>query len=130
LTKLSSVQRIACALATLLYVAAGVLHFLKPEFYLRIMPPYAPLHAAMVRISGACEILGGLGLLFPTTRRPAAWGLIALLIAVFPANLYMATNPGATGAATIAPALRWGRLPLQILLIWWLYWCTKPRSAI
>jgi uncharacterized membrane protein len=81
----------------------------------------------MVRVSGVFEILGGLGLLASETRRAAGWGLIALLIAVFPANIYMATNPIDAGAASIAPVLRWGRLPLQLLLVLWLLWCTRPR---
>lgn len=116
-------------LAAVFYTVAGSLHFLQPEFYLKIMPPYIPWHLAMVRISGFFEILGGLGLLLPRTRRAAAWGLVALLIAVFPANLYMATNPIETGAASMAPALRWGRLPLQIVFIWWVLWCTRPRAG-
>jgi uncharacterized membrane protein len=125
--KLSTGQWIALALAAIFYVVAGTLHFLRPEFYLKIMPPYIPWHAAMVEISGFFEILGGLGLLIPRTRRAAAWGLVLLLIAVFPANLYMATNPVETGATAIAPALRWGRLPLQALFIWWVLWCSRPR---
>jgi uncharacterized membrane protein len=69
-------------------------------------------------VSGAFEILGGLGLLIPQIRWAAKWGLIALLVAVFPANIYMATNPVDAGTASIAPVLLWGRLPLQLLLIW------------
>jgi uncharacterized membrane protein len=120
----------AVVVAAVLYIAAGALHFIKPAPYLRIMPPYVPWHAAMVRISGAFEILGGFGLLVPATRRAAAWGLVALLIAVFPANLYMAMHPVDSGAAGIAPVLRWGRLPLQALLIWWLVWGTRPRYVL
>ena len=127
---LSTSQRIAVAVAAVFYIAAGSLHFIRLEPYLRIMPLYLPWHAAMVRISGGCEILGGLGLLVPATRRMAAWGLVALLIAVFPANLYMAMHPVEAGAAAIAPALRWGRLPLQAVLIWWLLWCTRPRYVL
>jgi uncharacterized membrane protein len=127
---LSTAQRIGVALAAIFYMVAGALHFLKPEPYLRIMPPYIPWHVAMVRVSGAFEILGGLGLLVPATRRAAAWGLVALLIAVFPANIYMATHPIEAGAASIAPVLRWGRLPLQLLLVWWLLSCTKPRYVL
>jgi uncharacterized membrane protein len=126
---LSTTQRIGLALAAIFYVVAGALHFIKTDAYLKIVPPYIPAHLAMVWISGGFEILGGLGLLLPQTRRAAAWGLIALLIAVFPANFYMATNPIKAGAASIAPILRWGRLPLQLLLGWWLIWCTKPRST-
>src|SRR5580658_1955313 len=125
--RLSPVQRIALVLAAIFYVFAGSLPFIRPEFYLKIMPPYIPWHLAMVYVSGFFEILGGLGLLVPRMRRAAAWGLIALLIAVFPANLYMATNPIEAGAVSIAPVLRWGRLPLQLVLVWWLLWCTRPR---
>ena len=113
--------------AAICYALAGTLHFVKTDAYLRIMPPYIPWHVFMVRASGVFEILGGLGLLVPQTRRPAAWGLVALLIAVFPANIYMATNPLEAGAESIAPLLRWGRLALQPLLIWWVLWCTSPR---
>ncbi len=116
--------------AAVFYIAAGSLHFIKPAPYLRIMPPYVPWHPGMVRVSGAFEVLWGLGLLVPTTRRAAAWGLVALLIAVFPANLYMAMHPIEAGAVSIAPVLRWGRLPLQALLIWWLLWCTRPRYVL
>ena len=118
------------AVAAIFYVAAGALHFIKPAPYLRIMPPYVPWHRFMVQASGAFEILGGLGLLVTETRRAAAWGLIALLIAVFPANLNMAMHPIETGAASIAPVLLWGRLPLQLLLVSWLLWCTKPRPML
>jgi uncharacterized membrane protein len=129
LKSLSTAQRIGLIVAAIFYIVAGTLHFIKPDAYLKIMPPYIPWHVALVRVSGACEILGGLGLLVPQTRRAAVWGLVALLIAVFPANIYMATNPIEAGAASIAPALRWGRLPLQALLIWWLLWCARPRLA-
>jgi len=127
---LSTAQRIAVVVAAVFYIVAGSLHFIKPAPYLRIMPPYIPWHAAMVRISDAFEILGGLGLLVPVTRRAAAWGLVAVLIAVFPANIYMAVHPVEAGAAGIAPVLRWGRLPLQGVLIWWLLWCTRPRYVL
>jgi uncharacterized membrane protein len=123
--KVSRTKRIACWAAAILYVAAGLLHFLKPRFYLKIVPPYLPWHLALVWVSGFFEILGGLGLLVPRKRRAAAWGLVALLIAVFPANAYMATNPVEAGATGIEPALRWGRLPLQGLLVWWVLWCTR-----
>jgi len=80
----------------------------------------------MVQISGAFEILGGLGLLIPALRRAAAWGLVALLIAVFPANIYMVTDPVAVGAASISPLVLWGRLPLQLVFIAWVLWATRP----
>ncbi len=114
-------------LAAIFFVGAGVMHFVKPEPYLKLMPPYIPWHEAMVKISGVFEILGGLGLLAPQTRRLAAWGLVALLVAVFPANVYMATNPVETGTAALGAAIRWGRLPLQALMILWVLWCTRER---
>ncbi|HEY3740016.1 MAG TPA: DoxX family protein [Bryobacteraceae bacterium] len=119
-------------LAAVFYISAGTLHFLKPEPYLKIMPPYIPWHAFLVELSGCFEILGGVGLLIPQTRRAAAWGLVALLIAIFPANVYMATNPVEAGAASVSAAIRWGRLPFQAVLIWWVLWATKvkfPGSA-
>jgi uncharacterized membrane protein len=94
--------------------------------YMKIMPPYLPWPLAMVYVSGAAEILGGLGLLIPRVRRSAALGLVALLIAVFPANIYMATNPVEAGAGSLPQAALWGRLLLQPLLIWWVLWCTRP----
>jgi uncharacterized membrane protein len=127
---LSTAQRMALVVAAVFYVVAGSLHFIKPATYLRIVPSYIPWHPAMVRVSGAFEILGGFGLLLPATRRAAAFGLVALLIAVFPAILYMAMHPVEAGAAGIAPMLRWGRLSLQALLIWWLVWCTRPRYVL
>ena len=126
---LSTAQRIAVVVAAVFYIAAGSLHFSRPAPYLRITPSYIPWHPVMVRVVGAFEILGGLGLLLPATRRIAEWSLVALLIAVFPANLYMAMHPVEAGAASIAPVLRWGRLPLQLVLIWWLVWCTRPRNG-
>ncbi|MFC5412917.1 DoxX family protein [Larkinella bovis] len=98
------------------YILSGFLHFFRPEPYRRIMPPYLPYPSILVFVSGMAELVLGVGLLFPATRTLAAWGLILLLIAVFPANLYMATSDQFPDT----PAwLRWGRLPLQLVLIWW-----------
>ena len=111
-------------LLAILFIAAGSLHFLIPQTYIRIMPPYIPAHEMLVHISGACEILGGLGVLFnPPIRTLAAWGLVALLIAVMPANIYMATNH-----ATFSKIPVWAlylRLPLQLPLIWWAWLYTR-----
>lgn len=123
---LSWPKRIALVLASIFYISAGILHFTKTSFYLKIMPPYIPWHLAMVQISGVCEILGGLGLLIPAVRGAAAWGLVALLIAVFPANIYMVTDPVAAGAASLSPLVLWGRLPLQLVFIAWVLWTTHP----
>ncbi|UHG90689.1 DoxX family protein [Spirosoma oryzicola] len=100
------------------YIAAGINHFISPKMYLSIMPPYIPAHNLMVVLSGIAEVILGVGLLFPATRSLSAWGLILLLIAVFPANLYMATS---SRFRKFPAWLRWARLPLQGVLIWWAY---------
>ncbi|WP_375419108.1 DoxX family membrane protein [uncultured Hymenobacter sp.] len=100
----------------LLFVGAGVLHFLAPQPYLRIMPPGLPAPLLLVYVSGAFEIGLGLLVLPRRTRRLAAGGLVALLLAVFPANIYMAV---AHEQLHVPAWLAWGRLPLQGLLIWW-----------
>jgi uncharacterized membrane protein len=101
-----------------LFLTSGTLHFTKPDVFRAIVPPHVGDAAALVAISGAAELAGGLGLLIGPTRRPAAYGLIALLIAVWPANWYMAI--GAERYAGLAPAwVLWARVPLQIPLIWW-----------
>ena len=93
------------------------------------MPPWVPWHLAMVYLSGVAEIAGGLGLLIPRLRRAAAWGLVALLICVFPANLYMATSHIQMTANPAPEWVAWARLPVQVLLIWWLLWCTRLRRS-
>jgi uncharacterized membrane protein len=109
-----------------LFLIAGVLHFLSPANYLRIMPPYLPYPLALVYISGAAEILGGVGVLHPRTRRSAGIGLIALLIAVFPANVQMLIN--ANEATLPVKLLLWLRLPLQALLIFWVWRATQASK--
>ncbi len=101
-----------------LFIVSGLLHLLRPSLYLPIMPPYLPYPNEMILVSGVAELAGGVGLLFPPTRRVARYGLIALLVAVFPANIQMAVN-GVTGSAPpLILALLLARLPLQPLLIW------------
>jgi uncharacterized membrane protein len=102
-----------------LFVLAGLNHFLNPEFYVKIVPPYLPWPSELVLVSGVFEILGGVGLLIPRVRVVSAWGLIALLVAVFPANLHMALHP--EDFPQLPPAALWVRLPLQGLLIAWAY---------
>ena len=104
---------------TVFMVGAGVNHFLSPEAYVAMMPAALPAPGALVAISGVAEILGGLGLILPATRRLAAWWLIALLIAVFPANLNMAVNHLPLGTHTLPSWALWARLPLQVVLIAW-----------
>jgi uncharacterized membrane protein len=116
----------------LFFVGAGINHFLRTGFYLRMMPPYVPFHLSAVYASGVAEIALGLLLLVPQTTVVAAWGIIALLVAVFPANVQMALHPDTFPEFT--PAALWIRLPLQPLMMAWAFWLTrhdqkKPQSA-
>lgn len=116
-----------------LYVIAGAIHFLVPEVYVQIVPPVLPGPLTLVYLSGIAEIALGLGLLHPRTRRLAAWGLIGLLIAIFPANVYMATSgvviEGTPGGGDPSEIVRWGRLPLQVILVAWAWWYTRPTPG-
>ena len=109
------------------YVFAGYRHFVAPEFYLRMMPPYIPWHEAMVFLSGVAEVALGVALLIPQLRVYAAWGVIALLIAVFPANVHMAVANVPFGDAPSWAA--WARLPFQALFIAWAWWHTRTEPA-
>jgi uncharacterized membrane protein len=106
------------------FLASGVNHFVSPRFYRAIVPP--PLRddaKLVVDVSGVAEVLGGLGVLLPRTRRAAGAGLVALLVAVFPANVYMAREP-----ERFRRFPRWAlfaRLPLQPLMIWWAWRATR-----
>ena len=108
------------------FVLAGLNHFINPAFYLKIMPPYLPLHHFLVYLSGFFEIALGIMVIINRFTRIAAWGLIALLIAVFPANLQMAINPELY--PDINPIALWLRLPLQAVFIAWSYWYTRPAN--
>jgi uncharacterized membrane protein len=105
------------------FVFAGTTHFTNRDFFVSIVPPYLPGAEALVAISGVAEIALGLSLWVPRWSRLAAWGLVALLVAVFPANLHMWMHP--EQYPTIAPAALLWRLPLQGVLIAWAYWLTK-----
>jgi uncharacterized membrane protein len=118
-----------------LYVLAGVSHFRTPESFERIVPPQLPAPRTLVYLSGVAELLLGAGVLFEHTRRESAWGLIALLVAVFPANVYMATSDdleleGVPARVRDAPdAALWARLPLQAVLVAWAWWYTDQSSG-
>lgn len=103
-----------------IFVSAGTIHFLRPRIFDSIVPPYVPMPPrAATLISGAAELAGGLGLLHPATRPAARWGLLALLLAVFPANLQMALQAGKF--EPIPAWALWARLPLQPLLAYWVW---------
>ena len=105
------------------YINVGIKHFTEPEWFLQIYPPFLPFGLAAVYISGFFEVLFGIMLLIPKTRYYAGWGLIVLLIAVFPANIYLAYTNGA--AMDISAAVAWGRLPFQALFIGLAYWHSR-----
>ena len=111
-----------------MYVVAGIFHFLVPGVYVQIVPPVFPAPSALVYLSGLAEIAVGIGLLIPRKRRYAACAMIALLVAVFPANVYMATSSavveGIPGGGEHSALSRWGRLPLQAVLVLWAFWYT------
>lgn len=100
-----------------IYILAGLLHFIKPRMYVKIMPLYLPYHKELVYLSGVCEMVFGALVMFPSTQSIGAWGLIITLIGVFPANIYMLT--GYKGKKVWYRAALWLRLPLQFLLIYW-----------
>lgn len=108
------------------FVIAGVNHFFRPRLYEAIMPPYLPWHSPLVAISGAAEVVLGVMLWNRRSTRLAGWGLMALLVAVFPANLHMALHP--SRFAPIPAWLLWARLPLQPLMIWWVERCTRDTA--
>jgi uncharacterized membrane protein len=116
-------------LLSLFFVIAGTLHFLSPEAYMHIMPPYLPHPLLLVYVSGICEIAGGVGVLVPRLRRIAGYGLIALLITVFPANLHMALNHISLLGTNLPDWVLWSRLPLQALLIALVWFCALRKQA-
>jgi len=115
-------------LLAIFFILAGCLHFVFPASYMKIMPPWLPWHFALVMMSGMFEMAGGLGVLFHFTRRFAGYGLILLSLAVLPANLQMLLNARVAGDALAWQALLLMRLPLQLLLIFWIWRATQPKQ--
>lgn len=114
--------------AAVFFVAAGANHFREPDFYTRIVPPGLPWPKGMVIVSGIAEIIGGAGLMIRRLRRLAGWGLIALLVAVFPANIYMALAAERFSDLHTPRWTLWARLPLQAVFIAWV-WFVALRSS-
>jgi uncharacterized membrane protein len=110
----------------ILFILAGANHFRSPDMYMKIMPPYLPFHRPLVLISGVFEMVLGALLLVPRISWLAAWGLVALLVAIFPANIYLYQHqeilPG------VSPLVHLLRLPLQGVLIWWAWIYTKREQ--
>jgi len=121
----SWLKAISLFLIAAFFVNAGVSHFTNQEFFLRIVPPWLPNPLLLVQVSGVAEIAGGLGVLLPQLRRAAGLGLITLLIAVYPANIYMALYPEEF-ADIASPTALYFRLPLQLVALFWVGWATKP----
>lgn len=109
----------------ILMIFAGTMHFANPAFFLKIMPPYIPLHKELVLLSGAFEIVLGVLLLIPKCSSLAAWGVVALLIAVFPANIYLYQHQEILPAS---PTIHLLRLLLQGVLVLWAFWHTRPEE--
>ena len=122
---MSLTKRFLLGLQSLLYIAAGLNHFINPDFYLRMMPPYLPWPTLLHLTAGVLEVVGGALLLFPPLRHWAAWGLVLLLLAVYPANLHVAFNHHLY--PEIPLLFHWIRLPLQFLLIAWAWWYTRRK---
>jgi uncharacterized membrane protein len=122
---MSRTKTVSKYLLAIFMIGAGTMHFVRAEFYVKIMPPYLPLHRELVYLSAVFEIVLGVSLLIPRFSRLAAWGIIALLIAVFPANIYVYQHqeviPG-------SPILHFLRLPLQGVFLLWAYWHTRPAT--
>jgi len=130
---MNMLERISIAAMSALFLGAGTMHFVSPQFFVDIVPalPAAlPGPLAIVYISGVFEILGGAGLLLPRTRRFSALGLVALLVAVFPANINMAVNHlTPTGSPPVPEWVAWARLPLQGVLVWWAWTIARGAKA-
>lgn len=120
-------DKAAAAMAAMFFFT-GTDHFLNPSRYLPMMPPYVPLPMVMIYLSGFFELLGAAGLLLRSTRRWAAYGLVALLLGVFQANIYVAVKGSSIEGLPDNPLYYWLRLPLQIVFIGWALWCSKVEK--
>ena len=118
-------KSILIVISSIFYTIVGVKHFIEPDYFLSIIPPYLPFHIELVYISGFFEILFGLMILFPKYRYYGSIGLIFLLIAIFPANIYLAQSKEAQEAIGASQQIAIWRLPIQGILIWIAYWIRK-----
>ncbi len=121
------IRFVARWILALFMIVAGVNHFLTSALYVGMMPPWVPEPEILHRIAGGAEVLGGLGLLIPAVRRAASWGLILLLVAVFPANLHAALT-GEMPGVDVAPWVLWARLPFQAVFIGWAWWVGRSAA--
>ena len=115
-----NIKFITILIMSYFYMNVGVKHFIEPDWFLQIMPPQFPNHYAAIYVSGFFELLFGFMLINPKTRFIAAWGIIFVMITVFPANIYLAVSDGE--AMEISKELAWGRLPFQYVFIGLAFW--------
>jgi uncharacterized membrane protein len=126
---MSQAKRILLWVMAAFYILGGFNHLMNPEFYVAIIPPALPNPEWLNLLSGLAEIVLGVYVLEPRVRVLAAWGIIALLVAVFPANVYVAMENFGTGGAGTGNAVgNWVRLPFQALFIVWAWWYTRPDA--
>ena len=119
------IKKISIIIMSLFYISVGLNHFIDPYWFMQIVPPYLPYHLELVYISGLFEILFGLLILFPKYRYYGAIGLILLLVAVFPANIYLAQSKEAQEAIGATQEIATWRLPIQGVLIWIAYYIRR-----
>ncbi len=125
---LTRLRKIGLTLLIVLFLAAGLNHFNHPDYYVSIMPPYLPFGHELSNIAGFFEIVGAIGLIFAKTRRYAGYGLILLLIFIFPVNIHMAMHP--ENFPETSSLYIYLRLPLQLIFIAWVYWATLRKKAL
>ena len=121
-------KAIALITGAMSYIIVGILHFTHEAFFVSMMPPYLSFHVELVWLSGVFEILGGVGLLVPKTRRFSSYGLIALLIAVYPANIHMMRHPELF-ADVASPLGLYLRMPFQFVFMAWALWVGQPNRT-
>jgi uncharacterized membrane protein len=110
------------------FISVGIFHLISPKAFLLIMPSYLPIPLALVYISGVAELLGGMAIMIPFLRKMAAWGLIVLLIAVFPANIYALQNGMTIAGHSVPHWILILRLPVQFIFIYWVYGCCLKKD--
>lgn len=120
-------RKISIVLLAGFFILAGANHFRVPDLYLPMMPDWLPWHRALVAASGVAEMLGGIGMALPKWRRVAGWWLIAVLAGIFPANVNMLLNDVPLAGKHLPAWILWTRLPLQAVLMVWVWWATKDR---
>jgi uncharacterized membrane protein len=123
-------KRISLYSMAVFYLFGGAMHFANTPFYLQMMPPYLPWHRALIYVSGVAEMAIGGGLLVPRLSRAAAWGAIALLIAVYPANVYMWTDHVAINGRAVPGWFHAVRLPMQAVFLAWAWWHTRAPKPL